>query len=57
MRSVNLGAEELIRTECAARRDATRNSRRSRGFDWFNTRLLLAPIDYLPPAEYEARYY
>lgn len=25
--------------------------------DWFNTQRLLAPIGYLPPAEYEARYY
>ena len=25
--------------------------------DWFNTRRLLEPIGYIPPAEYEARYY
>ncbi len=25
--------------------------------DWFNTRRLLEPIGYLPPAEFEARYY
>ena len=25
--------------------------------DWFNTRRLLAPIGYVPPAEYEAQYY
>ena len=25
--------------------------------DWFNQRRLLEPIGYLPPAEYEARYY
>jgi putative transposase len=25
--------------------------------DWFNTRRLLAPIGYVPPAEYEASYY
>ena len=25
--------------------------------DWFNTRRLLEPIDYVPPAEYEAQYY
>ena len=25
--------------------------------DWFNTRRLLEPIGYLPPAEYERRYY
>jgi len=25
--------------------------------DWFNTRRLLEPIGYLPPAEYEERYY
>jgi transposase InsO family protein len=25
--------------------------------DWFNTRRLLEPIGYLPPAEYEARHY
>lgn len=25
--------------------------------DWFNTRRLLGPIGYVPPAEYEARYY
>jgi putative transposase len=25
--------------------------------DWFNTRRLLGPIGYLPPAEYEAQYY
>jgi putative transposase len=25
--------------------------------DWFNTRRLLKPIGYVPPAEYEARYY
>jgi putative transposase len=24
--------------------------------DWFNTRRLLEPIGYIPPAEYEARY-
>ena len=27
------------------------------GVDWFNTRRLLEPIDYVPPAEYEATYY
>jgi hypothetical protein len=25
--------------------------------DWFNMRQLLEPIGYLPPAEYEPRYY
>jgi transposase InsO family protein len=25
--------------------------------DWFNTRRLLEPIGYVPPAEHEARYY
>jgi Integrase core domain len=25
--------------------------------DWFNMRRLLEPIGYVPPAEYEARYY
>ena len=25
--------------------------------DWFNTRRLLEPIGYIPPAEHEARYY
>ena len=25
--------------------------------DWFNTRRLLQPIGYVPPAEFEARYY
>ena len=25
--------------------------------DWFNTRRLLEPIGYVPPAEYEAAYY
>jgi len=25
--------------------------------DWFNTRRLLEPIGYMPPAEYEAKYY
>ena len=25
--------------------------------DWFNTRRLLEPVGYVPPAEYEARYY
>ena len=25
--------------------------------DWFNHRRLLAPIGYVPPAEYEAQYY
>jgi putative transposase len=25
--------------------------------DWFNTRRLLEPLGYVPPAEYEARYY
>jgi Integrase core domain len=25
--------------------------------DWFNHRQLLEPIGYVPPAEYEARYY
>ena len=33
------------------------NSRRSTWVDWFNTRRLLEPIGYVPPAEYEARYY
>ena len=28
-----------------------------RWVDWFNTRRLLAPIGYVPPAEYEAQYY
>jgi len=27
------------------------------GVDWFNNRRLLEPIGYVPPAEYEARYY
>ena len=26
-------------------------------FDWFNMRRLLEPIGYVPPAEFEARYY
>jgi hypothetical protein len=25
--------------------------------DWFNTRRLLEPVGYIPPAEYEAQYY
>jgi len=25
--------------------------------DWFNTQRLLEPLGYVPPAEYEARYY
>jgi transposase InsO family protein len=25
--------------------------------DWFNNRRLLEPLDYIPPAEYEAAYY
>jgi transposase InsO family protein len=25
-------------------------------FDWFNTRRLLEPIGYMPPAEHKARY-
>ena len=25
--------------------------------DWFNTRRLLEPLGYVPPAEYEAEYY
>ncbi len=25
--------------------------------DWFNNRRLLEPLDYVPPAEYEAAYY
>jgi transposase InsO family protein len=25
--------------------------------DWFNTRRLLEPIGYIPPAEYDERYY
>lgn len=25
--------------------------------DWFNTRRLLEPIGYVPPAEFEAEYY
>ena len=25
--------------------------------DWFNTRRLLEPLGYIPPAEYEKRYY
>ena len=33
------------------------NSPRSTWVDWFNTRRLLEPIGYVPPAEYEARYY
>jgi transposase InsO family protein len=28
-----------------------------RWVDWFNMRRLLEPIGYVPPAEYEARYY
>jgi transposase InsO family protein len=28
-----------------------------RWVDWFNTRRLLEPIGYVPPAEYEAQYY
>jgi putative transposase len=28
-----------------------------RWVDWFNTRRLLGPIGYVPPAEYEAQYY
>ena len=27
------------------------------GVNWFNTRRLLEPIGYVPPVEYEARYY
>ena len=33
------------------------NSPRSTWVDWFNHRRLLEPIGYVPPAEYEARYY
>ena len=28
-----------------------------RWVDWFNNRRLLEPIGYVPPAEFEARYY
>jgi transposase InsO family protein len=28
-----------------------------RWVDWFNHRRLFGPIGYVPPAEYEARYY
>ena len=45
------------RASVAVGRD--RLDRRETGMhvDWFNHRRLLEPIGYLPPAEYEARYY
>ena len=49
------GGDSTARTVAARSRPS--NSRRSTWVDWFNHRRLLEPIGYVPPAEYEARYY
>ena len=52
----------LFKTEVIRRRGPWRNidaveSATLAWVDWFNTRRLLEPIGYIPPAEYEERYY
>ena len=64
-RGVNALAETVIglfKTEVIRRRGPWRNLEAVEfatleWVDWFNTRRLLEPIGYPPPAEYEARYY
>lgn len=54
---LGLFTTEVVRR--AAHGDISRpsNSPRWEWVDWFNTRRLLEPIGYVPPAEYEPRYY
>ena len=52
----------LFKTEVIRRRGPWRNIEAVEfatlaWVDWFNTRRLLEPIGYIPPAEYEERYY
>ena len=52
----------LYKTEVIARRDRWRSLEAIefatlRWVDWFNHRRLLGPIGFVPPAEFEARYY
>ena len=52
----------LFKTEVIRRRGPSRNIDAVEfatlaWVDWFNTRRLLEPIGYIPPAEYEERYY
>lgn len=52
----------LYKTEVIGRRDRWRNLEAVefatlRWVDWFNHRRLLGPIGFVPPAEFEARYY
>ena len=52
----------LFKTEVIRRRGPWRNLEAVEfatlaWVDWFNTRRLLEPIGYVPPAEYEAEYY
>ena len=52
----------LFKTEVIQRRGPWRNAEAVEfatltWVDWFNTQRLLEPIGYMPPAEYEARYY
>ena len=52
----------LFKTEVIRRRGPWRNLEAVEfatlaWVDWFNTRRLLEPIGYVPPAEYEAQYY
>ena len=55
---IGLFKTEVIRRQGpVAARSRPSNSRRSTWVDWFNHRRLLEPIGYVPPAEYEARYY
>ena len=64
-RGVNALAESVIglfKTEVIRRRGPWRNLEAVEfatlaWVDWFNTRRLLEPIGYVPPAEYEAQYY
>ena len=63
-RGVNALAESVIglfKTEVIRRRGPWRNLEAVEfatlaWVDWFNTQRLLAPIGYVPPAEYEAQY-
>ena len=54
---IGLFKTEVIRRRGPGGSSRRSNSRRSTWVDWFNTRRLLEPIGYVPPAEYEARYY
>lgn len=52
----------LYKTEVIGRRDRWQGLEdvefaTLRWVDWFNHRRLFGPIGYVPPAEYEARYY